>query len=108
MTTEGDNRKREGMDRAAKAEPTWTDLARAAVRHLAAKGCEFTSEDVTALVGLPRGGVGLHRNNAVGAIMSAEARAGVIERVRYDTSKRAISHSHVSTVWVGTQHHVTL
>lgn len=98
---DGEYLKRQGMGIAAEALPTWVDLARYVVRQLAATGEQFTSEDVTAVVGLPRGEVGQHRNNAVGAVMSGEARAGVIKRLGYRNSKRAVSHSAVLSVWVG-------
>jgi hypothetical protein len=101
---DGEQRKQQGMDMAAEAVPTWLDMAHAAVRHLAATGSHFTSEDVTALVGLPRGTVGQHRNNAVGAVMSAEARAGTIQRQGYQRSRRPVSHAAVLSVWVGTGH----
>jgi hypothetical protein len=98
---DGEQLKALGMHMAANAVPTWLDQAHAAVRYLAATGCWFTSEDVTQIVGLPRGDVGQHRNNAVGAVMSAEARAGTIVRVGYEKSKRPVSHAAVLSRWVG-------
>lgn len=98
---DGETLKQHGMEQAADAEPTWVEQAHAAVRYLANTGRFFTSEDVTALVGLPRGAVGQHRNNAVGAVMSAAARAGTIQRCGYEQSKRPVSHAAVLSVWVG-------
>jgi hypothetical protein len=99
---DGQERKQHGMDTAAEAVPTWLDMAHAAVRHLAATGNCFTSEDVTALVGLPRGQIGQHRNNAVGAVMAQAARAGIIRRHGYQQSRRPVSHAAVLSVWQGT------
>jgi|SRR5262245_36291101 len=100
MTT-GEQLKLDGMQTAADAVPNWYELAYAALCDLARSGREFTSEDVTARVGLPRGEVETNRNNAVGALMSACARQGIIRRVGYRKAERSDLHAAVVGVWVG-------
>lgn len=84
------------------ADDDWTAAARRAIKWLAAQGKPFTSEDVTARTGLPSGATGTNRNNAVGALMSSAAKAGLIaktgERV---PSQRASSHGAEIAQWVG-------
>lgn len=63
----------------------------------------FTSEDVLEAVGLPRGGISQHRNNAVGGLMGGLAKAGLIRRAGYVQSRRPTSHAHVLTAWQGTR-----
>lgn len=84
-----------------KADPVWVAAFRAEVIRLANTGQEFTSEDVTAVVGLPSGGVAQHRNNAVGALMGGMARRGFIVRTRYAQSTRPVSHAAVLAHWRG-------
>lgn len=77
---------------------TWAERALA---WIAAQpiGSRFTSEDLTADVGLPSGDVGQHRNNAVGAVMRAAARTGLVRRVGYVESVRKRSHAAVLSRW---------
>lgn len=99
---EGQHRKRTGMARALSARDEWRERARVAVRALAASGVPFTSEDVVARVGLPTGAVGTNANNAVGALVSAAARAGVIEPTgRLVASGRPSSHGATLREWRG-------
>lgn len=101
---DGDARKAEGMTRALDAVPSWSELARDAVDYLASTGRQFTSEDLTALIGLPRPDAPeSNRNNAVGAVISGAARRGVIERVGYRNARRARLHSAQLSVWKGTR-----
>lgn len=53
---------------------TWVEAFTAEVTRLAASGRPFTSEDVTNIVGRPRG-AGENKNNAVGALMMRLARS---------------------------------
>lgn len=100
---EGQARKTAGMNLATTGAPTWTQLARSAVQALAARPDPFTSEDVIDLVGLPRPGSGANRNNAVGAIMSGCARAGMIKKTgQYVETRRPTSHARIVAVWEGT------
>lgn len=78
---------------------------RAAVEKLAATGTPFTSEDVINIVGLPSGREGLHKNNAVGALIAGCAKRGVIVRHGDTTqSRRATSHAAELTYWIGAEH----
>jgi hypothetical protein len=90
-----------GMQLALDAQPDWAEQAYEAIKQLAKRGTEFTSEDVLAITGLPSGGVGINKNNASGAIMNKAARAGIIRKVGYATAKRKESHGSVQAVWVG-------
>jgi hypothetical protein len=90
------------MALAATAVPAWSILARLAIDQLAATGADFTSEDVVALVGLPRGKPGTNRNNAVGAAFSGAARRGVIREVGRTNASRPALHARRLTVWRGT------
>lgn len=93
--------KQHGMQLALDAQPVWADDAFEAIKMLASRKVEFTSEDVLEITGLPSGGVGMHKNNATGAVMSKAARAGIIRKVGYTTAKRKASHSSVHAVWIG-------
>ena len=64
------------------------------------RGHALTSEDLTAAIGLPSGGIGQHENNAVGAVMSALARAGILVHQGYVKSQRRVSHGAVLSLWV--------
>lgn len=97
---DGPFRKQRGMELALDAVVPWPTLARAAVRQLVERGGPFTSEDVTALVGLPRD-VGTNRNNAVGAVMSGCAKRGLIRRIGYQPALRPESHARIVAVWTG-------
>lgn len=102
----GEQLKLDGMFAAAAAAAgEWHDDARNTIRELAATGEPFTSEDVVAVVGLPRGNVATNRNNAVGAIMSAAARRGEIRKVGYRNAKRPALHAAALAVWVGNTTH---
>lgn len=93
--------KEHGMQLALDAQPVWAEDALEAIKQLAKRGTEFTSEDVLAITGLPSGEVGMNKNNASGAIMNKAARAGIIRKVGYTTSKRKESHGSVHAVWIG-------
>lgn len=94
--------KQAGMDVARTAVGSWTDQAYAAIRRLAAGPAGFTSEDLIDLVGLPRPDAGTNRNNAVGAVMSGAARAGLIAKTgRYVETRRPSSHARIVAVWKG-------
>jgi hypothetical protein len=99
----GEQLKLDGIARAVEAPTvaTWVDEAREVIDQYAALRVEFTSEDVTAIVGLPREGEGMNRNNAVGAVMSGAARAGTIRRVGYRKATRPNQHAAILAVWVG-------
>jgi hypothetical protein len=90
-----------GMALALLGSPTWSEAARVAIDHLAASGRRFTSDDLVALVGLPRPSEP-NRNNAVGAVLSGAARRGVIRRTGDHNATRPLSHARRLTVWEGT------
>lgn len=87
-----------GMTQAAAAAPTWAEAAMDWIR-AQPDGARFTSEDLTAAIGLPTGTIGQHRNNATGAIMAAAHRAGLVRRVGYVESVRRSSHAAVLSRW---------
>lgn len=94
--------KRAGMKVALSKHDEWKDQFRQAVTDLVDLGEPFTSEDVVALVGLPTGGVGSNRNNAVGAMMNGLAQRKIIRKTGSRTkSKRATSHSAELVLWIG-------
>jgi hypothetical protein len=93
--------KQYGMQLALDAQPVWSEQAFEAIKLLASRKVEFTSEDVLALTGLPSGGVGMNKNNASGAVMNKAAKAGIIRKVGYATAKRKESHGSVHAVWIG-------
>lgn len=98
----GQELKQAGMEQALQAHRQWQEEFREAAVALADSGVLFTSEDVLDVVGLPTGGPGLHRNNAVGAMMNALARQKVIVKTgRHVPSRRNLSHGAELTQWVG-------
>lgn len=103
QVVDGLTRKEIGQEQALTgADDDWTAAARRAIKWLAAQGRPFTSEDVTARTGLPSGATGTNRNNAVGALMTSAAKAGLIAKT--DTrvpSQRPSSHGAEIAQWVG-------
>lgn len=98
----GEFKKRDGIARAnATVAPEWKDLADAAIRELAASGVEFTSETVTKRVGQPTDPDGRAKPNAVGARFSANAKAGLIERVGFTKAERPNQHAAMLSLWRG-------
>lgn len=63
------------------------------------KGATFTSEDLTAGVGLPSGSEGMNRNNAVGAYLQSLSRSNRIVKVDITNSKAPRSHGATIIVW---------
>jgi DNA-directed RNA polymerase subunit RPC12/RpoP len=97
---EGRTRAERGMARAAASEgraSDWNLAADSVIRELAASGSEFTSEDVTARVGLP-----LRSPGAVGARMNAASKKGWIAWTgRMSQAERPNQHAAVLKVWKG-------
>ena len=103
MSSEGDRRKDEGMARAEAAAKRWSYRARFVIDFVLAPLLDpFTSEALTAIIGLPRGRVVVHGNGAVGAAMNAAAHRGTIKKIDRVNSKRATLHAAELTVWMGT------
>ena len=98
---EGDTLKADGMDMARVAAAEWWQQAWTAVETLASSGVPFGSEDVIRLVGLPRVTRAQNRNNALGALMSQAARAGIIRKCGYMNARRPSSHSNLRILWEG-------
>ena len=79
----------------------WKTQFRRHARILAALGEPFTSEDIIEHVGLPRNSE-MNQNNAVGAMMNALAKEGVIRKTKERRlSKRPLSHGREIAVWAG-------
>ena len=87
-----------GKSAALAAKSEWHALAVNWVRNQP-HGVTFTSEDMLAAIGLPSGGIGQHKNNAVGAAMAAISKTGLIQHQGYEKSKRKVSHSAVLSRW---------
>ena len=76
----------------------WAPRADQAIAGLALQRVEFTSEDVTAIAGLPTRG----SNSAVGARMNAAARRGIIRWTgRMAKAERPNQHAALLKVWRG-------
>ena len=95
--------KEEGMRYAREAGDVqrWRAAFTASVEALARRGTPFTSEDVTALVGLPRDSQ-QNRNSAVGAMMNGLAKRGIIRKTGQRV-KSAYPQSHAREIleWIG-------
>jgi hypothetical protein len=84
---------------ASHAAMLWKSDFRAAVEKKQ-PGDRFTSEDIVAIAGLPSGRVAANANNAVGAMMTALAKAGVIRKTSARVpSRRKSSHGAELVVW---------
>ena len=93
--------KESGMEQARQAfdVQAWKARFIATVEEIAASGGLFTSEDVLDRVGLPRE-VKTNANNAVGAMMNALAKRGVIRKTsERRTARRSSSHGRELAVW---------
>ena len=75
----------------------WKDACDRAIHTLAARGVEFTAEDVRAVVGDPP-----NHPNAMGARFLAACKAGVIVKQGYKNPARRSSHASVIAIWKGT------
>lgn len=100
----GERLKAEGMARALTAADVsnWKRRASWAIEELAMTGESFTSEDVTTMVGLPRGeDAGQNANAAVGAMIAAGAARGLIRRIGTVKARRSNQHAAEIGLWVG-------
>lgn len=98
----GQKAKEEGMALALSPDPLteWKAAFRSTVTTWAGQGKRFTSEDVTDYIGLPSGAKGMNANNAVGAMMNALARKGIIRKTYHrEPSRRPSSHGAELVVW---------
>lgn len=95
---EGERLKAEGQALTYTGNGDWGARFDVTLRSLAGSGEPFTSEDVTARVGLPAG----RSPSAVGAHMTAAAKLGVIAKTgRRVKAKRPNQHAAELTEWVG-------
>lgn len=106
---DADRLKTKGQDQALGSERAWPwkDHAMGALYDLASTGKTFTADDLVARVGLPdANAVGMNKNNAVGAIFSAAAKAGwIVPTGNYRKSVRRSNHSAVLAIWTGNPEH---
>lgn len=80
----------------------WKRTFKTSLARWAATGHPFTSEDVIAVVGLPCGDIAMNANNAVGAMMTAAAKVGLIRKTGNRVqARRASSHGAELTEWIG-------
>lgn len=94
--------KEQGMEQARQARDVqrWKEHFALTVQEMADLGFAFTSEDVLSVVGLPRH-VAINANNAVGAMMNAMAKKGVIQKTKERRqAMRSSSHGRELAVWV--------
>lgn len=73
----------------------WREAATEAIALLAARGSEFTADDLTAMVGSPTS------HNAMGAVFRIANRSGLIESVGVRQSTRLLRHGGILRVWRG-------
>ncbi len=99
---EGERRKAEGQQRATTSwtqRDGWNTRFDSVLERMALKGVLFTSEDITAEVGLPTSG----SPSAVGARMTAAAKRGLIRKTgRMLKAERPNQHAALLTEWQGT------
>lgn len=95
----------EGMEEALKARLEWQQAFKDTADRL--KPGKFTSEHITDIIGLPSGGTGQHRNNAVGAMMAGLAKRKVIRRTGHHVqSSHSSSHAAELTEWTAYENEV--
>jgi hypothetical protein len=90
--------KEKGQTRALVNKSEWAEAAAKWVRNQP-NGAIITSENITQAIGLPSGGVGQHKNNSVGASMTAMSKLGLIRHMGYQKSKIKHSHGAVLSIW---------
>ena len=78
------------------APASYKDSFTNVLERFANSGEEFTSEDITAVVGQPP-----NHPNTVGAMMQRAAKKGIIRKCGYCQSVRPKSHAAVIARWVG-------
>jgi len=98
---DGEDRKARGVQRALDAiYEDYKAQFYAEVTRLAHRGQPFTSEDVTAVVGLPRHSHP-NANNSVGALMHTMARCGIIRKTgRMVKTRNPVSNAREVREWI--------
>lgn len=93
----GETRKREGIEQAnVQVDGDWAENFDLVLRELAESGLPFTSQQITAKVGLPPG-----HPSAIGARINLAARQGLITDVGVTKSRRDNRHASRVTIWQG-------
>lgn len=102
---EGELAALEGQSKALRSEAgqRWMEKAMPVALQLAASGQPFSSEHITAQVGLPRASRKPGSNSAVGALIGALSRQGLITLVGAVKATDPISHAAQLGLWVGTE-----
>lgn len=102
---EGELAAQEGQARAlqSQAGKAWMAKAMPVALQLAAAGKPFSSEHITAQVGMPRSARTPGSNSAVGALIGALSRQGLITLVGAVKASDPISHAAQLGLWVGTE-----
>jgi hypothetical protein len=96
---EAQQAKAEGMGRVLEhAAPDYRVALERAIAELAARGGEFDSDDVRRIAGDPPRTT---HPNVAGAVMSAMAKRGLIEKVGYGLSSRREGHGNLVRRWRG-------
>lgn len=95
----GDHRKHNGIDRAESgADTSWKDEAEKIVEFLAERNATFTTDDVWRLLAETKAET--HEHRAMGAVMRAAARNGIIEKTdRVVPTLRACANRRPVAVW---------
>jgi hypothetical protein len=100
MSGIGDDGKRDGMDRARRhCDPIWRRYADEAVIKAARHLTSLTTDDVVRLI---PDNIRTHENRALGPVMQAAAKDGVIEKDRkpnVNCATRKNNHSRPLQVW---------
>lgn len=80
------------------ADSYWKNAAKTALRECAENMREFASDDVWRLIA--KTGTATGENRALGAIMQAASRAGMIQKTgRYRETKRSSQHKQPIAIW---------
>ena len=97
--TAGEELRDEGTaDAVAPAWALWREAAEAHLEVLASSGVEFTADVLVDEVGMPPVS---GSPNAIGGLFIAAARAGLIRRVGFTTSRRRSRHAGIQRIWMG-------
>lgn len=91
-------RKERGQRKAAVAASPWHNAALHYIASLS-RGARLTADNLIEALGLPNASA-TNRNNSVGAVFSAAAKSGLIQRDGWRNSTRPESHARVIAVWV--------
>jgi len=105
----GEGRKQRGMSRAVESvSPAYRRLFVEWVANQS-PGALYTSESVTAEIGLPRGeGQGMNRNNSVGALMHSCAKMGLHQKINLVVAKRPNQNATMIGLWQRSEKHSEL